>query len=318
MKKKAGKALGVFAIPILLFLFFAIGAPGFGVHSIPVIASQSVIPTIMGYGMAFGMTAGLFDLSTGARVIVAASMGGFLAQGFGLAGLILGSLVGGILVGAVMGIAFDCLKIPSLVLSLGAVMLLEVFCYIFLGANSFIQISNETAVLGKTPYSFILCILLAVVFYILYYRTRFSYHVRAIGNNELLAKNMGINPKRVNFMTFVIGGVFIGIVGILQISYSNSIGGGIGMSSLSMVFKPMMGVMIGMELLSIIDNLALNIIIGEICISMIFTGLIAMGLPSTMQDVALGMFMIAVMAVSANRSGAKAFVRRRRMRVLSS
>ena len=80
------------------------------------------------------------------------------------------------------------------------------------------------------------------------------------------------------------------------------------MSSLSMVFKPMMGVMIGMELLSLIDNLALNIMIGELCISMIFTGLIALGLPSTMQDVVLGIFMIAVMAVSANRKALQHFI----------
>lgn len=232
----------------------------------------------MGYGMAFGMAAGLFDLSTGSRVIVAASVGGFFAQRFGLAGLIFGSLIGGILVGVMMGIAFDKLRIPSLVLSLGMVMLLEVLCYGFLGTNSFIQISNETAVLGKTLYSFLICLVLAAVFYILYYKTRFSYHVRTVGNNELLAKNMGISPKYVNFMTFVIGGIFIGIVGILQISYSNSIGGGI---------------------------------------SMIFTGLIALGLPSTMQDVVLGLFMIIVMAVSANRTTLKAFIRRRRVRPAS-
>lgn len=317
MKSKTVKVAGVFAIPVLLFIVFAISAPGFGIHSIYVIASQAVIPTIMGYGMAFGMAAGLFDLSTGSRVIAAASIGGFCAQYWGLPGLILGSIAGGILVGIVMGIAFDTLKIPSMVLSLGAVMLLEVFCYIFLGANSFIQISNSAAILGKTPYNFIICLVLAVVFYILYYRTKFSYHVRVIGNNEPLAKNMGINARKINFQTFVVGGIFIGIVGILQISYSNSIGGGIAMSSLSMVFKPMMGVMIGMELLSLIDNLALNIMIGELCISMIFTGLIALGLPSTMQDVVLGIFMIAVMAVSANRKPLQHFIVKRRAGALN-
>lgn len=301
MNKKAGKIAGVLAIPLLLFVVFSLAAPGFGLHSIQVIAAQAVIPTIMGYGMAFGMAAGLFDLSTGSRVIAAASMGGFCANYWGLPGLIIGSIAGGVLIGAVMGGAFEVLKIPSLVLSLGAVMLLEVFCYLFLGDNSFVQISNEVAILGKTPWSYIICILLAVVFYVLYYRTRFSYHVRTIGNNEILARNMGISPRKVNFLTFLVGGIFIGIVGILQISYSNSISGGISMSSLSMVFKPMMGVMIGMELLALVDNLALNIIIGELCISMIFTGLIALGLPSTMQDVVLGIFMIIVMAVSANR-----------------
>ena len=68
MKSKTVKVAGVFAIPVLLFIVFAISAPGFGIHSIYVIASQAVIPTIMGYGMAFGMAAGLFDLTRAAPV----------------------------------------------------------------------------------------------------------------------------------------------------------------------------------------------------------------------------------------------------------
>lgn len=302
---KVVKVVGVFALPVILFLIFTVAAPGFGLGSIQVVLSQSIIPIIMGYSMAFGMAAGLFDLSTGPRVILAAAVGGYMGSRFGLVGLVIGSVVAGIVVGIGMGIAFNKLRIPSMVLSLGALMLLEIFAYAFLGSNAFLQIDSSLAVLGKVPYSFIICGIMAVIFYILYYRTKFSYQVRIIGNNELLAKNMGINPKKINFWCWTIGGIFVGIVGILQVSYSNSVSGALDMSSLSMVFKPMMGVMIGMELLVLIDNLALNIIIGEVCISIIFNGLIALGLPSTMQDVVLGLFMIAVMSVSANRASLK-------------
>lgn len=50
--------------------------------------------------------------------------------------------------------------------------------------------------------------------------------------------------------------------------------------------------MIGLQLLSVIDNLAVTIFVGELCISLIFTGLIAMGLPSAIQNVFFGAFMI--------------------------
>lgn len=317
MKNKVIKIAGVFAVPVILFLIFTIAAPGFGLNSMQVIVSQSVIPIIMGYSMAFGMAAGLFDLSTGPRVILAASIGGFLSAYMGIAGLIIGSLIGGIVVGVGMGIAFNKLRIPSMVLSLGALMLLEIFAYAFLGRNAFLQITPQLAILGKTPYNIIICGIMAVIFYILYYRTKFSYQVRIIGNNELLAKNMGINPKKINFWCWTIGGIFVGVVGILQISYSNSVSGALDMSSLSMVFKPMMGVMVGMELLALIDNLALNIVIGELCISIIFTGLIALGLPATMQDVVLGLFMIVVMAVSANRGTIRVFKHKKRSQALA-
>lgn len=317
MKGKVVKVAGVFAVPVILFLIFTVAAPGFGINSIQVIVSQSIIPIIMGYSMAFGMAAGLFDLSTGPRVILAASIGGFLSAYLGIAGLIIGSLIGGVVVGVGMGVAFNKLRIPSMVLSLGALMLLEIFAYAFLGRNAFLQIPPQLAVLGKAPYNFIICGIMAVIFYILYYRTKFSYQVRIIGNNELLAKNMGINPKKVNFWCWTIGGIFVGVVGILQICYSNSVSGALDMSSLSMVFKPMMGVMVGMELLALIDNLALNIVIGELCISIIFTGLIALGLPATMQDVVLGLFMIVVMAVSANKGLMKGLKHKRARQVLA-
>lgn len=300
MKTKIGKIAAVVLIPCILFLIFTISAPGFGIQSMTVILCQSVTPIIMGYGMAFGMSAGLFDLSVGSRVLVSASIGGYLALRFGLPGLILGCVVSGILISVIMGAAFNVIRIPSLVLSLGCVMLLEVLSYAFLGKASFIQIPQNVAILGSIKGMYIICAVMIIAFYILYYRTKFSFHVKAIGQNEILASNMGIKPKCVYFMAFLISGIFIGIASILQISYPSSISATMDMGSLSMVFKPMMGVMIGMELLPIIDNLALNIILGELCLSIIFNGLIAIGLPSTMQDVVLGAFMLIVMGISAN------------------
>jgi ribose transport system permease protein len=100
---------------------------------------------------------------------------------------------------------------------------------------------------------------------------------------------------------FFVGGIFIGIVGILQLCYANSVSASVQMGSMALVFKPMMGVMIGMELMSLLDNFVIDILVGEICISIIFNGLIALGFSATMQDVALGVFMLIVMAGSANR-----------------
>lgn len=301
MSKRIKNYILVFALPVILYLFFSIAAKGFGINTLTTVLAQAIIPAVMGYSMAFGMGAGIFDLSTGSRVIVAASVGGWLAQSWGFPGLIIGSMAAGILVSIIMGICYNALKIPSLVLSLGFVMLLEVLSYAFLGKQSYVQITGKTMILGSRPWIYVIFIILAVIFYLLYYHTPFAYHVRAIGNNETLAKNMGINAKKVYFDSFWIGGIFVGIVGILYISYYSSISANMDMGSLNMVFNPMMGVMIGTEMLVLVDNMALNIFIGEICLSIIFNGLIAMGLPNTMQDVVLGIFMILVMAFSANR-----------------
>lgn len=315
MSVKIKRACCVFAFPVLIFLFFTLISDSFGVQSLKVVFSQAMIPTVMGFGMAFCMAAGLFDLSTGVRVILSASVGGYLATtlGLGLTGLIIGSIVSGVLMGIAMGYAFNLLRIPSLVLSLGVVMLFEILCYAFLGSSSMVSVDKSIAFLGKTPWNFVICAIAGVIFYLLYYRTKFSYNVRVVGGNEPLARNMGINAAKINFLSFVIGGAFLGVVGILQICYTNSISGQLSMGSLNMVFKPMMGVMVGMELLALMDNLALNILIGELCISLIFNGLLAVGLPSSMQDTVLGIFMIAVLGISANRGKMQHYFQKKKL-----
>ena len=298
---KIGRLAGVLALPVVLFLIFSLLAPGFGMNSIMLVLRQALIPTVMGIAMAFGQTAGIFDLSVGTRVVLAATCGGVLGNQIGIPGIIIGALVGGIVVAAFMGLLHNLLRLPSLVLSLGFVLVLEIVTSRVMGHSGQVAVAPELAILGKSPWCYIITLICVVVFYLMYYHTEFSYHVRLIGNNEILARNMGIDIKKTNFFSFFTGGIFIGVVGILQLCYSNSVSASINMGSMSMVFKPMMGVMIAMELLSLYDNFALDILIGEVCISIIFNGLIALGLPATMQNVVLGIFMMIVMAVSMNR-----------------
>lgn len=298
---RIGRIVGVIALPVALFLIFTILSPGFGAGSIMLVLRQALVPTVLGIGLAFGQTAGIFDLSAGSRMILAATCGGVLGNLWGVPGIVIGALLGGIVIAILMGFLHNLLHLPSLVLSMGFVMVLEIVTSRIMGHSGQVSISPAIAILGKSPWCYIITFACVIVFYFLYYHTRFSYHVRLVGNNEVLARNMGISIKRTNFLCFFVGGIFIGVVGILQLCYSNSVSASINMGSMSMVFKPMMGVMIAMELINLYDNFALNILVGEICISIIFNGLIALGLPATMQDVVLGVFMLIVMAVSMNR-----------------
>ena len=316
MNNKLGRIAGVLAAPVLLFIIFTVSTSGFGINSMYIITSQTMMPLVIGFGLVFCMMAGIFDLSVGSKIIFSAAIGGVLGNHFGIAGLIIGSVLAGVIFGALMGFLQNLLRIPSLVLSLGIVMLLEVISNQFLGKSSYVSISSECAIFGKAPYNIILAAALGILCTIIYYKTKFSYHVRMVGSNELLAKNMGISAKKINLLCYIVAGFFYGFAGIILISYSGAVSGTLNMSSLSMVFQPMMGVMIGMELLALIDNILLAVFIGEICISMIFNGLIAAGLPATAQDVALGIFILIVMIISGNKENIKGIIRRQKARRL--
>ena len=123
--------------------------------------------------------------------------------------------------------------------------------------------------------------------------------MRAIGSNELIALSVGIDTTKVKCVTYVIGSVFIGLAAIVQLSYSSAIGAQMGMTTMSQLFKPMMGFMIA-KALSKSCPLPVGVLVGVYSLNLLFTGIIAIGLIDAFQDVALGFMMILVIALSTN------------------
>jgi ribose transport system permease protein len=221
---------------------------------------------------------------------------------YGLWGLILGCIISSIIIGIFTGLVNWAARIPSLVVTLGLTMIFEIIALQISGKTSLVSLSRELSILGRPPYIIITLAISFILFYLAFYHTRFSYHARAIGSDEMIAQNMGIKIQWIKFLTFVVGGAFLGIASILQISVSGSISAQVDLGSAMLLFKPLMGVMVAIALQSIC-NLAVGIIIGEFSINMIFVGLIASGLPDTFQNVTLGLFLLIVMFLSVNKGG---------------
>ncbi len=314
MKNVLKKFIWMAALPVILFVIFALVASGFGFNSVYIILSQSMIPMAIGFGMCFLMTAGMMELSAGAQIALIGVVGAKLAQSFGAPGLIIGCLVCGIIMGLVMGGVYTTLRIPSMVISLGMALILEVVAKWIAGSTGNVQLDKAIGVMGKAPYNFVIVAIAGVIFMLLFYRTAFGHHVKAIGNNEIVAKSLGVKPARVKFLCYTVAGFFFGVTAILQVCYSNAIAVSLSLGSLSMVFKPMMGVLIAIELNNIYDNLFVNILVGELSMAIIFNGLLAAGLPTTVQDFVTGFFLIVVMLISANRIRVADAMRRSKLR----
>lgn len=298
MKQKLLKIAGILILPVLLYILFSCFARGFGFHSLSIVVSQAMIPTIMGFSLAITMRLGMFDFSPGVRVVFAAVIGGTLEHYLGFPGLLAGCVIGGWLGGFVMAITYRALRIPSMVVSLGGILTFEVVAAKIAGSSGYIEISGASAAWGGVAFNYFVLGVAAVFFYIIIYRTKIGCHIQAVGNDEKMARNMGMNTEGVKFKAYILAGLFCGIAAILQIRYSGTITSQIGMVTMSMIFKPMIGVIIGLQLVRFIDNLPLLILIGEISISIIFNGFIAMGLTDTAQNIVLGTFLVVIMAIS--------------------
>lgn len=301
-------------IPLLLFILFTLLSDGFGINSMYIVMSHCMIPMAIGYGMCFLMSVGLMEMSAGAQVILIAVVGSKLSLTYGVPGLLLGCIVTGIILGFIMGVIYTTLRIPSMVISLGMALILEVIAKWIAGYTSNVVLERSVSMIGKAPLNFVFIIVSGVIFMLIFYKTPFGVHVKAVGNNELISGNLGVDPAKTKFLCYVVTGFFFGIAGILQTCYAGQISTKMALGSLDMVFKPMMGVMIGLELNRIYDNLLVNVLVGEVSMAIIFNGLLACGLPTTAQEISTGLFLLLVMLFSANRVDVIDALRRTKLR----
>ncbi|MBD5456459.1 MAG: ABC transporter permease [Lachnospiraceae bacterium] len=289
----------VYAVPILLILIFSAISPRFGLSNLTVVSIQTIVPTIMGFAIYQCMAAGLFDLSIGARIIFSSFIGAALSVQYGIIGLIVGCIIMNLITAFISGTLYTVLKIPSMVLAMCLILILEPLPYITLGV-SYISVDRSVAFLGKRPYNIIIFLMMFLLFYFICYHSKYSCQLRAVGGEENIAKTIGIKTNRIKFASYMVSGLFSGVASILYMCYANNISAQDSMGSIDIVFKPLMGVMIAMELTSFI-NVGLAILIGEFCISIIFNGLVAVGMPDTWQDMILGLFMLCIIGLTSNR-----------------
>ena len=315
MKRFLINTLKVIMLPVIVYLIFlVICFERFSNwNCIYTIFIQTIIPTITAYAIAYGNICGVFDFTIGSRLVISGVIGGLLADQYGFAGMILGAIISAIVVGVITGVLNWWLKIPSLVLTMGLAMVFEIVGSKLAGHYGFVQIDNKYAIFGSSPNIVIIFLLSAVLFYFIFNHTVFSFHMRAVGSNEVVAKNSGIKTDLVKCKSFVYGSVFIGIAAILTLSQSGSVGAQTSLGSVTIMFKPLISVLLALVLQRICD-LTVGIFIAQFTLNIIFIGLIAVGLPDTFQNVVLGFFLLVVMILFENSGRIEEFKEKRAAR----
>lgn len=258
----------------------------------------SLIATTGAVGFYFVMVMGMFDFSIGANIMLSAIVGSVFAQRFGLgyAGLISGCVVTGTIVGLLNGFLYVKLRIPSMIVTTGLALIYEsVANYIAGGVEQ--TLASELRIFGRMPGDIVLALVAFAIAYLILNYTKIGTYTYAIGSNEFVAKNMGIDVKKYKVLAFVISGAFLGIMSILTISYGSSMVAVTGMASMSRNFIPTMGCFFGLAFKKYGMPLQ-AIIIGEFVINIIFFGFIALGAPTAIQDVITGITLLIIITLT--------------------
>ena len=285
-KKFSGKAMGyliLLGLVVLSWAIFKILSPhNFGSFGNMLNYFQaSLIATVGAVGFYFVMVMGMFDFSIGANIMLSAIVGCVFATRFNLGyfGLIVGCILTGTIVGALNGMFYVKLRIPSMIVTTGLALIYESLANYIAGGVEQTLPSNLRA-FGQMPWDIILALVACVVAYIFLNYTKIGTYNYAIGSDEFVAKNMGINVNKYKVLAFILSGAFLGV-----------------MASMSRNFVPTMGCFFGLAFKKYGMPLP-AIIIGEFVINIIFFGFIALGAPTAIQDVITGLALLIIITLT--------------------
>lgn len=288
-------------LPVAMYAALCVINPGnfFKASSALLIITQCLPYLAIGWSMLFGMSVGLFDFSVGATIILAGLVGTQMSQMFGLAGFALGCIVASIILATLVGALYSFLRIPSIIAGFAGMLIYEAIGVSY--SSTFKNaISTNNLVLGKSPCIYVVIIIMFAIVYLVFNNTKFGYQIKAIGGNEKVARSMGINSGKLKMITYVVGGIFLGISTILYVSNSGTVQAQQSMASMNICFTPMMGVMIGELLTSC--NPVIGTFVGELCITIVSSGMVALGIESRLQNFVIGLFLIIFMTIQINKN----------------
>ena len=301
-KLKSSRYYGFIILAVMVLFFYAIfkilTPSNFGsLQNLYAYLQSSIIYSVGGCGLYFIVVMGLFDFAVGSNIVLSSIVGVILSQRFGYVGFIVGCLGCGTIIGILIGFLYNQLNVPSMIVTVGLMLIFESIA-VFVAGGSKQTLPENLRFFSGAPGNLILAILAFLLMYFILNYTRIGTYCNAIGSNEFTAKNMGINVKKYKLIGFALLHFFVGIMAILSVSYGTTMTALTGMSTMSRNFQPLMGTFFGIAFRKYGTPIT-AIIVGEFIIAIIFNGFVALGAPTTVQNVVTGAALLAIVALTA-------------------
>ena len=298
---------GIFIILLLtLGIFAAINIKILQPSNLLTLLSRSALIGIAACGMTFAICAGGFDLSVGAIVGLSTCVFASAIELGLFAATIITLLVGGIC-GMLNGLAITKLKIQTFVATLAMSMIIKGAALLYTqGSKVMISrtdhpeaklFSQNVNVLGQQVQLMPLVLLMVVflVGYLVYRYTRYGVFVRSIGSNEVASRTSGIPVDKTLIWVFVITGVTGAMAGLIR---GSQLMQGAAVLGDGFELDVITATILGGTALSGGKGNVWGSLVGAILLALIRNGLNMMGLADEHQRLAIGLILLAALAVS--------------------
>ncbi len=288
----------LFLIAFIFWAFFKVLAPQtFGdFNKLRTYLKTALYYAVGGCGLYFICVMGPFDMSVGANIVLSSVLAVNMSERFGYAGLLLAPMISGVLVGLLNGLVYIKLRISSLIVTAGLSLVYEALS-IFATNGKEAILATQYRAFGDYPWNLVLALLAFFLCGFILKYTKIGTYTYAIGSNEVVAKNMGVDVEKYKVVAFVLCGFFVGVESILTISYGTSMTSASNLQSMSRNFPPLMGTFFGLAFKKY-GHPVIAIVVGEFIIQLLFQGFVALGAPTTVQNIVTGIVLLAIVTMT--------------------
>jgi rhamnose transport system permease protein len=253
------------------------------------------------------------DLSVAAIVALAAMGVGYAAEaGHGPLVLIAIAIGIGLLCGVFNGVLVSFLNLPSIVVTIGTMSLFRGLTQVILGdqaktkfpadfldlGQSYFIKMKETGIswlfLPPVPLSFLILLVLAVLFGLVLHKTAVGRQLFATGSNPVAARFSGIPVARLRFILFVASGILSGLAAALLVARLGSVRSNIGIGwELDIVTMVILG---GVSIAGGVGSI-LGVFLAVLVLGLLTFGMSLNNIPGQVVSVYIGALLIAVIAI---------------------
>jgi ribose transport system permease protein len=268
------------------------------------VATQSVIVALGALGMTLIIISGGIDLSAASNIALSSVITAYAINAGipPLLAVLLGVLTGG-LIGFVNGVLITRLRLVPFIITLGMLGIARGLAK-WIANNQKIDAPitwvNELMVKSPRPSWLLLApgvwlmILLAAAMVVLLRYTVFGRHAFAIGSNEATARLCGVRTQKTKVIIYSLAGLFCGLAGVMEFSRLTV---GDPTVAVGLELDIIAAVVIGGGSLSGGEGSILGSMIGVFIMSFLRNGCTMMGWPNYIQEIIIGVIIVAAVAL---------------------
>lgn len=303
-----GTALAAIAV----FVIFAATAPNFlNPTNLLNILKQISFLAILGLGFGLAFIAAELDLSfANVCSFAAVAVGGLIHHGVAPVLAIAAGLGVGLAAGTLNGLLVTALRIPSLIATLATAAICNGLAFAVTGGVSFVGrwdprfLAIGRGTLLGVPALVLWTAATALIVLFLLKRTRLGLHLVFTGEAAEPARLAGIKTSRMKLFGLAASGLAAGFAAVLLTAHLNSAAPGMAGDFL---LNAIAAVLLGMTMFEPGRCNVPGTIFGAAMIGMLGNGLVLLGAPYYVQDIMLGIIIIASVALSASTLKKAAF-----------